>query len=56
MEEKKASQGDIISIGITKNGWIQIEFVDYGAHEGDTDYIMLDKEDCHRITELAKLL
>ena len=57
MEEKKTpAYGDIVSVGITKDNQIQVEFWSNGINGQLTESLFLDKHNCEKITGLMKVV
>ena len=59
-ENDQIQDGDILSIGITKTGFIQIEYFDALSGQCDggdsNEYLLLTKKDCEVIAKLKELL
>lgn len=53
--KEELDHGDVFSIGYSRCGKIQVEYIDVMC-EANTSYILLDKEDCELIKILSQKL
>lgn len=56
IDKDEPRHGDIMSIGISRSGCLQIEYWDVSIPGHQTSFLLFDKEDCETIKGVLDIL